>query len=156
MVKNEYFDQRLGCEASVRWSTNTTCGLQIQSRYCITEPPYADYESEWQQSVIKELSNLVKISLISKWFKLHLCFSLKMCKLFTCRWCPGVMKSFCMSCALLYREGCSYPTYMLTRSLTSVPQWRTLKSGLFLLSSVSYLWMTIHIFIIYLNILSHL
>ena len=29
---------------------------------------------------------------------------------FTCRWCLGVMKCFCASCALLCREGCSYPT----------------------------------------------
>ena len=28
----------------------------------------------------------------------------------TCRWCTGVMKSLCMSCALLCQEGCPYLT----------------------------------------------
>ena len=29
---------------------------------------------------------------------------------FTCRWCLGVVKSLCTSSALLFWEGCSYPT----------------------------------------------
>ena len=47
--------------------------------------------------------------------------------LVTCRWCPGVMKCFCTSCALYCWEGCTYPTSqtpsadMLTYPSTAVP-----------------------------------